>query len=107
MSAIEGFVPQDLVRCFNAYPDFCYIVRMNTFTEQVLDSLDEALKQFHKYQVIFRQLDVRGPTTSRFLLPCQHVMAHYQRHIENFGAPNGLCSSIMELKHIAAVKRPW
>ena len=34
-------------------------------------------------------------------------MVHYHQHIENFGAPNGLCSSIMESKHISVVKRPW
>jgi hypothetical protein len=34
-------------------------------------------------------------------------MTHYRRHIENFGVPNGLCSSITESKHITAVKRPW
>ena len=34
-------------------------------------------------------------------------MVHYYDHIRNFGSPNGLCSSITESKHIAAVKRPW
>ena len=34
-------------------------------------------------------------------------MVHYHDNIKNFGAPNGLCSSITESKHIAAVKRPW
>jgi len=34
-------------------------------------------------------------------------MVHYPDHIKNFGSPNGLCSSITESKHIAAVKRPW
>ena len=34
-------------------------------------------------------------------------MVHYHHNIKNFGAPNGLCSSITESKHIAAVKRPW
>lgn len=34
-------------------------------------------------------------------------MVHYYNHIKNFGSPNGLCSSITESKHIAAVKRPW
>jgi hypothetical protein len=34
-------------------------------------------------------------------------MVHYYDHIKNFGSPNGLCSSITESKHIAAVKRPW
>ena len=34
-------------------------------------------------------------------------MVHYYDNIKNFGAPNGLCSSITESKHIVAVKCPW
>jgi hypothetical protein len=32
---------------------------------------------------------------------------HYAKLICDFGMPNGLCSSITELKHIKAVKEPW
>lgn len=42
-----------------------------------------------------------------FSLPRQHALVHYRHHIQNFGAPNGLCSSITESKHIEAVKKPW
>lgn len=107
MSAIEGFVPRDVVRCFHAYLDFCYIARMSIFTRPMLDQLDEALKRFHTHRVVFQQLGIRDPTPSGFSLPRQHAMVHYRQHIENFGAPNGLCSSITESKHITAVKRPW
>jgi hypothetical protein len=34
-------------------------------------------------------------------------MVHYHTLIQAFGARNGLCSSITESKHIAAVKKPW
>ncbi|KAG6823444.1 hypothetical protein H0H92_010198 [Tricholoma furcatifolium] len=34
-------------------------------------------------------------------------MTHYQTLIQEFGAPNGLCSSITESAHIRAVKKPW
>ena len=34
-------------------------------------------------------------------------MVHYHALIRLFGAPNGLCSSITESKHITAVKVPW
>ena len=34
-------------------------------------------------------------------------MDHYIDRIWDFGAPNGLCSSITESKHIKAVKEPW
>lgn len=34
-------------------------------------------------------------------------MVHYFESIALFGAPNGLCSSITETRHISAVKKPW
>ncbi|KAJ7833662.1 hypothetical protein B0H13DRAFT_2240339 [Mycena leptocephala] len=39
--------------------------------------------------------------------PPQHSLVHYCHLIQQFGAPNGLCSSITESKHIKAVKQPW
>ena len=42
-----------------------------------------------------------------FALPRQHSLVHYVNLIRAFGALNGLCSSIMESKHIKAVKEPW
>lgn len=107
MSAVEGFVPRDVIRCFNAYLDFCYIARASVFTQSALDRLDEALERFRKYRQVFQSIGVRDPTPAGFSLPRQHAMAHYRQHIENFGAPNGLCSSITESKHISVVKRPW
>ncbi|KAJ6631644.1 hypothetical protein B0H10DRAFT_2159848 [Mycena sp. CBHHK59/15] len=43
----------------------------------------------------------------RLSLPRQHSIVHYRVLIQLFGAPNGLCSSITESKHIKAVKRPY
>lgn len=34
-------------------------------------------------------------------------MVHYRDLIKLYGAPNGLCSSITESRHITAVKRPY
>ena len=107
MPAIEGFVPQDIIRCFNAYLDFCYIARASVLTTSALDRLDGALRRFHEYRKVFQQNGVRDPTPAGFSLPWQHAMVHYRHHIENFGAPNGLCSSITESRHISAVKRLW
>ena len=107
MSAIEGFVPPEIIKCFNAYLDFCYTARKSVFTEHTLDRLDDALKRFHQHRTVFQELGVRNPTAAGISLPRQHAMTHYRTHIENFGAPNGLCSSITESKHIAVVKRPW
>ena len=58
------------------------------------------------HRVIFSGT-VRADGLAGFSLPRQHSLVHYHNNIKNFGAPNGLCSSITESKHIAAVKRPW
>jgi hypothetical protein len=42
-----------------------------------------------------------------FSLPQQHSIVHYPALIWLFVAPNGVCSSITESKHICVVKEPW
>ena len=97
-------MPVDIIKTLNAFLDFCYIARQNVLTEDSLNALDYALEQFHHFREIFRLSGVRP---DGFSLPRQHSLKHYHRHITNFGAPNGLCSSITESKHITAVKKPW
>ena len=104
MNAVEGYVHINIIKTLNAFLDFCYIARKNVLTEDSLNTLDAALRRFHNCREIFRESGVR-PT--RFSLPRQHSLKHYHQHIKNFGAPNGLCSSITESKHITAVKKPW
>ena len=50
---------------------------------------------------------LNNPVVTTFLLPHQHATKHYLSLICLFGAPNGLCLSITECKHIKAVKEPW
>ena len=97
-------MPSGLTKALNSFLDFCYIARKNVLTDHSLSLLSTALERFHEYREIFR---VSGVCPDGFSLPRQHSLKHYRRHIENFGAPNGLCSSITESKHIAAVKKPW
>lgn len=104
LPAIEGHVPQDIVQCFHAFLEFCYIVRQDIITEDTLKKLSDALQCFHQYQKIFQDTGVR---INGFSLLRQHSLTHYISLIHMFGAPNGLCSSITESKHIKAIKEPW
>jgi hypothetical protein len=104
LPALEGHVPEDIIRTFRAFLDFCYIVRRSSLTESDLDQLEDALACFHKYRTIFETVGIRPDGIS---LPRQHSLVHYHPLIRLFGAPNGLCSSITESKHIRAVKEPW
>ncbi|KAI0314779.1 hypothetical protein OF83DRAFT_1063202, partial [Amylostereum chailletii] len=107
INAIEGHVPTDMVCAISAYLDFVYIARRSELTETDLDDLDEALARFHEYRDVFQHYGVRAPGPKGFSLPRQHSMKHYRELIEWFSAPNGLCTSITEAKHIKAVKEPW
>jgi len=90
--------------CLSAFLDACYITRRQNIDSDALDSLNSALAKFWELHEIFRTSGVR-PTG--FSLPRQHALFHYCCHIEDFGAPGGLCSSITESCHITAVKKPW
>jgi hypothetical protein len=102
--AIAGHVPPQMVRAIAAFIDFCYLVRRSVISEDTLRMVEMALQSFHRDREIFRDSGVRP---SGFSLPRQHSLMHYRHLIQQFGAPNGLCSSITESKHIVAVKKPW
>ncbi|KAH7903397.1 hypothetical protein BJ138DRAFT_1194342, partial [Hygrophoropsis aurantiaca] len=104
LPAIAEYVPVQIVQCLRAFLDFCYLVRRSEIAEDTLKEVESALRCFHETREIFRDSGVR-PTG--FSLPRQHSLVHYIRLIQEFGAPNGLCSSITESRHITAVKRPW
>lgn len=104
LSAIEGHVPVEMIRAMAAFLDFCYIVRRDVIDTDILQELQDALDRFHFYREIFEQSGVRP---EGFNLPRQHSLNHYFKLIRAFGAPNGVCSSITESKHIKAIKEPW
>jgi hypothetical protein len=93
-----------MVRTLRAFLEFCYIARRNVIDSRALAELQDALARFHRYRAIFQECGVRS---NGFCLPRQHSLNHYLFLIREFGAPNGLCSSITESKHIQAVKKPW
>ncbi|KAJ3559530.1 hypothetical protein NP233_g11241 [Leucocoprinus birnbaumii] len=102
LPAIAGHVPPDVVKAVAALIEFCYLVRRSTIDEDVLKQLAKVLSDFHSYREAFRNVRPDG-----FSLPRQHSLSHYIFLITEFGAPNGICSSITESLHIRAVKRPY
>ncbi|KAJ7862883.1 hypothetical protein B0H14DRAFT_3084624 [Mycena olivaceomarginata] len=103
LPAIAGHVPSTVVKAVADIIEFCHLVRRSVIDEDTLVAIEAAIARFHDHREIFR-------ATSRpdgFSLPRQHSITHYPSLIRNFAAPNGLCSSITESKHIKAVKRPY
>ena len=83
--------------------EFCYLVQRSQLDEDTLDQIDTSVTRFHQEREIFKETGVRDD----FSLPRQHSLSHYRFLIQQFGAPNGLCSSITESKHIKVVKDPY
>jgi hypothetical protein len=102
LPAIAGHVPAQMVRAISSFMEFCYLVRHNVITEDDILTIDNAVAKFHIERNIFDKVRPDG-----YSLPRQHLLVHYTFLIQEFGAPNGLGSSITESKHIKAVKEPW
>ena len=92
-----------MLLAISAFLEFCYLVRRDVIDEDTLAQIKEALDRYYANRDIFITTGVRETIS----LPRQHSMKHYIRLIWLFGSPNGLCSSMMEAKHIVAVKRPY
>lgn len=103
LPALQGHLPAEVIRTFRAFLEFYYIARRDVITEDHLDALQDAVSRFHTFREVFAP--IRG--TKGFSLPRQHSIVHYLSLIRLFAAPNGVCSSITESKHIRAVKEPW
>ena len=104
LPAIEGHVPAEMIQAIRAFFEFCYIARHNILDTKSLDESENASKCYHTHCKIFQECGVHA---SGFNLPWQHSLMHYHQPIREFGAPNGLCSSITKSKHTKAVKEPW
>lgn len=103
LPAIAGHVPAPMVRAISAFLEFSYLVRRSHIDSKTLQQIDAAITQYLQERQVF--LDVGVRTT--FKLPRHHSIVHYKTLIQQFGAPNGLCSSITENRHITTVKEPW
>ncbi|KAF7303508.1 hypothetical protein MIND_00579900 [Mycena indigotica] len=102
LPAIAGRVPSQMVQAVAHFTEFCYLVRRSVLDEDTLSAAESSLAKFWDTREVFRDVRPEG-----FSLPRQHSTKHYVPRIRMFGAPNGLCSSITESKHIKAVKKPY
>ncbi|KAI0072973.1 hypothetical protein K474DRAFT_1723729, partial [Panus rudis PR-1116 ss-1] len=104
LPALVGLVPDEMVKAIKSFLEFAYLARMDFHTEATLAEMDRHLQEYHWHRKVFLETGVRMEFDS---LPRQHALKHYVDHIRNFGALNGLSTSITESKHIKAIKEPW
>ena len=91
-----------MVHAISVSMEFCYLVCHSVIHDDDLIAIDNAMADFHCEHVLFNAIHPDG-----YSLPCQHSIVHYKFLIQEFGVLNGLCSSIIESRHNAAVKERW
>jgi hypothetical protein len=104
LPCIAGYVPDQIVMCLGAFLDVFYISRRQDIDTTALETLDHALDRFQQLCEVFR---IPGVRPRGFSLPWEHLLFHYRRMNEDFGAPGGVCSSITESRHKTAVRIPY
>ncbi|KAJ6611875.1 hypothetical protein B0H10DRAFT_1951013 [Mycena sp. CBHHK59/15] len=104
LPAIKGHVLAQMLCTFSMFLDFCYLVCCNIVDKATLTAIDTAFARYHLEHTIFIE---SGVCLNSFCLPRQHSLTHYCYLIQEFSAPNGLCSSMTESQHIKAVKQSW
>ena len=102
LPAIEGHVPAKMVHTVHNLIKFSYLVHHYVHDTESIQAIDAALQSFHNNCEIFRTSGVL-----HFNYPCQCSLKCYIAMICAYGSLSGLCSSMMEHKHIKAVKKPW
>ncbi len=92
-----------MVRAFSAFLNFYYITCCEFLTEDMLVEMQEYLNWFYHYRTVFITTGVCEDLNPL----CQYSLRHYIQLIQDYGALNGVYSSITKLAHIRAVKKPW
>ena len=87
LPAIAGHVPPQMVHAISSFMELCYLVHRAVLDDDDLEAIDAAVANFHCDRVAFNEIHPDG-----HLLPHQHSIVHYRFLIQEFSAPNGLCS---------------
>ncbi|KAF8263353.1 hypothetical protein EI94DRAFT_1479725, partial [Lactarius quietus] len=86
--------------CILTFMDTCYIAHRNSISTPVLEGFQECVAKYHELCDVF----ITTGTLKAVSLSHQHTLSHYHFSIQLFGSPNGLRSSITELKHRVPVR---
>ena len=74
LPAIQGYMPDKMVKALQAFLDFCYIIQRDVHGTESLNALEDALNHFHHHHEIFR---TSGICLNGFNLPRSHAAVHY------------------------------
>jgi len=58
LPALEGYVPAQMISCFSALLDFCYLARRSSHNTNSLSAMQDALSRFRTFRDMFKEVGV-------------------------------------------------
>ncbi|KAI9061956.1 hypothetical protein FKP32DRAFT_1574810 [Trametes sanguinea] len=100
LGVVAGAADEHVVRAVRAILDFIYLAHFEAHSDQSLDSLHHAWRDFHHYKAIFIELGIR----EHFNFPKGHSTEHYEASIRSVGTADGYSTEHPERLHIDFAK---
>ncbi|EIW62736.1 uncharacterized protein TRAVEDRAFT_91351, partial [Trametes versicolor FP-101664 SS1] len=100
LGVVAGAVDERVTRAVRAVLDFIYLAHFETHTDSSLEALHQSWLDYHKYKVVFVELDIR----EHFNFPKGHSMEHYEPSIRSVGTADGYSTEHPERLHIDFAK---
>ncbi|EPQ55314.1 hypothetical protein GLOTRDRAFT_129596 [Gloeophyllum trabeum ATCC 11539] len=103
IGVVNGAVQPAVAKAAQALLDFSYYAQFHTHTDETLDLLQAALREFHEYKDIFLQSGTRDD----FNFPKMHAILHYIDSIRSRGSADGYSTELPERLHINFAKAAY
>ncbi len=100
LGVVAGAGDERVTRTVRAVLDFIYYAHFETHTDESLDALHAAWKDYHKYKTVFIELEIR----QHFNFPKGHSTEHYEPSIRSLGTADGYSTEHPERLHIDFAK---
>ncbi|KAI9068219.1 hypothetical protein FKP32DRAFT_1562189 [Trametes sanguinea] len=100
LGVVAGAADEHVVCAVRAILDFIYLAHFEAHSDQSLDSLHHAWRDFHHYKAIFIELGIR----EHFNFPKGHSTEHYEASIRSVGTADGYSTEHPERLHIDFAK---
>jgi Plavaka transposase len=100
---LAGAVPERVMKVAHALLDFIYLAQFRCHTSESLDSMQQALDEFHNNKDVFVSEGIR----THLNIPKIHSMAHYIEMIRSHGSADGYNTEISERLHIDYAKNAY
>jgi hypothetical protein len=97
----------DLVRLTRAVLDHMYQGHTAQMTEDELEELEEAWREFHRRKNELVRLGAMGEAKFFNRISKMHTVLHWPQSIREVGTPDGYNTEVPEHLHIKSAKEPW